>query len=146
MTKEDAINIFKEQFCGIDVYCEIHQYGLCLTDECEIWWANKALEQYKADAVEVVRCKDCKWYEEYRIGAITMSDKTDYISRQEALKAIKFAEPDCEYEAVEAVPPADVQPHQLTEEDLTELRHRFGNKVERVVRDMISGKEERWMT
>ena len=48
--------------------------------------------------------------------------------------------------AIKALPSADVQPHQLTEEDLTELRHRFGNKVERVVRDMISGKEERWMT
>ena len=34
----------------------------------------------------------------------------DYISRQAALKAIKFAEPDCEYEAVEAVSSADVQP------------------------------------
>ena len=32
----------------------------------------------------------------------------DYISREAALKAIKFAEPDCEYEAVEAVPSADV--------------------------------------
>lgn len=49
MTKEDAINIFKEQFCGIDVYCEIHQYGLCLTEECEIWWAIKALERYKGN-------------------------------------------------------------------------------------------------
>ena len=36
------------------------------------------------------------------------------------------------------------EPHQLTEVDLTELRHRFGNDVECVVRDMISGKEERW--
>jgi len=34
----------------------------------------------------------------------------DYIDRQMALDAIKYAEPDCEYEAVEAVPPADVQP------------------------------------
>lgn len=30
------------------------------------------------------------------------------------------------------------EPHQLTEVDLTELRHRFGNDVECVVRDMIS--------
>ena len=63
MTKEDAINIFKEQFCGLEVYCEIHRDGLCLTDDCEIWWAIKALEQYKADAVEVVRCKDCKYFD-----------------------------------------------------------------------------------
>ena len=34
----------------------------------------------------------------------------DLISRQAALKAIKFAELGCEYEAVEAVPSADVQP------------------------------------
>lgn len=34
----------------------------------------------------------------------------NYIARQAALEAIKFAEPDCEYEAVEAVPSADVQP------------------------------------
>lgn len=34
----------------------------------------------------------------------------DYISREAALEAIGFADPDCEYEAVEAVPPADVQP------------------------------------
>lgn len=49
MTKEDAINIFKEQFCGLDVYCEIHQDGLCLTEDCEIWWAIKALEQYRGN-------------------------------------------------------------------------------------------------
>lgn len=45
---------------------------------------------------------------------------------------------------IKALPSADVQPHQLTEEDLTELRHRFGKDVECVVRDMISGKDERW--
>ena len=39
---------------------------------------------------------------------------------------------------------AEAKPHQLTEVDLTELRHRFGKNVECVVRDMISGKEERW--
>lgn len=65
MTTEDAINVFKENFCGLDVYCEIHQHGLCLTEDCEIWWAIKALEQYKADAVEVVRCSYCKWYETF---------------------------------------------------------------------------------
>lgn len=59
MTKEDAINIFKESFCGFEAYCEIHQDGLCLTDNCEIWWAIKALEQCKADIVDVVRCADC---------------------------------------------------------------------------------------
>lgn len=49
MTAEDAINVFKEQFCGLDAYCEIHQHGLCLTEDCEIWWAIKALEQYKGN-------------------------------------------------------------------------------------------------
>ena len=34
----------------------------------------------------------------------------------------------------------------LTEEDYTELRDRFGGFVEFVVRDMISGKGERWET
>lgn len=32
----------------------------------------------------------------------------------------------------------------LKDEDFTELRDRFGNEVEFVVRDMISGKGERW--
>lgn len=32
----------------------------------------------------------------------------------------------------------------LTEEDYTELRDRFGEYVEFVVRDMIDGKGERW--
>lgn len=32
----------------------------------------------------------------------------------------------------------------LTEEDYTELRDRFGEYVEFVVRDMITGKGERW--
>ena len=32
----------------------------------------------------------------------------------------------------------------LTEEDYLELRDRFGESVEFVVRDMISGKGERW--
>jgi len=32
----------------------------------------------------------------------------------------------------------------LSEEDYTELRDRFGTEVESVVRDMISGKGERW--
>lgn len=65
MTAEDAINVFKEQFCGLDAYCEIHRDGLCLTDGCEVWWAIKALEQYKADAVEIIRCKDCKHWIPY---------------------------------------------------------------------------------
>lgn len=49
MTREDAINIFKEQFCGFDLYCELHRDGLCITKDCEIWWALKALEQYKGE-------------------------------------------------------------------------------------------------
>ena len=32
----------------------------------------------------------------------------------------------------------------LTEADYTELRDRFGEDVEFVVKDMINGKEERW--
>lgn len=53
MTAEDAVNVFKEQFCGLEAYCEIHRDGLCLTDGCEVWWAIKALEQYKADVQPV---------------------------------------------------------------------------------------------
>lgn len=49
MTKEDAINIFNEQFCGLELYCELHADGLCITENCEIWWALKALEQYKGE-------------------------------------------------------------------------------------------------
>lgn len=78
---------------------------------------------------------------------------SDYISRQAAINAVKnepfvTAITNPFFVAVESIkklPSADVQPHQLTEEDLTELRHRFGKDVECVVRDMISGKEERWM-
>lgn len=75
----------------------------------------------------------------------------DLISRQAAIDAF-YKHPNIDWTTLDvlakinALPSADVQPHQLTEEDLTELRHRFGNKVERVVWDMISGKEERWMT
>lgn len=64
MTAEDAINVFKEEFCGLEAYCEIHRDGLCLTDNCEVWWAIKALEQCKADIVDVVRCKNCYHYDE----------------------------------------------------------------------------------
>ena len=64
MTAEDAINVFKEQFCGLDAYCEIHRDGLCLTDGREVWWAIKALEQCTADIADVVRCRDCKYWEE----------------------------------------------------------------------------------
>lgn len=32
----------------------------------------------------------------------------------------------------------------LTEIDVLELRHRYGEEVEYVVRDMLSGKGERW--
>ena len=59
MTAEDAINVFKEQFCGLDAYCEIHRDGMGLTDGCEVWWAIKALNQCNADIAGVVRCKDC---------------------------------------------------------------------------------------
>lgn len=34
----------------------------------------------------------------------------------------------------------------LTEEDYIELRDRFGDEVEAVVRDMVSGEGKRWMT
>lgn len=94
----------------------------------------------------------------------------DYISRQEAIKTLlelttfktkrelveriesSIADEngwlggvaEC-MDEIEDLPSADVQPHKLTEVDLTELRHRFGKEVERVVRDMISGREERWL-
>ena len=38
----------------------------------------------------------------------------------------------------------DVLINPLSEEDYTELRDRFGTEVESVVRDMVSGKGERW--
>lgn len=34
--------------------------------------------------------------------------------------------------------------NQLTKADFAELRHRFGEYVEFIVQDMISGKGERW--
>lgn len=43
-------------------------------------------------------------------------------------------------EKIENIPSAEP----LTEEDYTELRDRFGEYVEFVVMDMITGKGERW--
>ena len=54
MTKEMAIKILRGGVLGTDE----------LTHEA-VFMAIKALkEQARADAVPVVRCKDCKWYEE----------------------------------------------------------------------------------
>lgn len=83
----------------------------------------------------------------------------DLISRAELKKTIKRMEslPWCDEEGnrVEFVWPSELverlidkapSAEPLTEEDYTELRDRFGEYVEFVVRDMISGKEERWKT
>lgn len=43
-------------------------------------------------------------------------------------------------EAISMLPSAEP----LTEEDYTELRDRFGEYVEFVVRDMVSGEDKRW--
>ena len=101
MTKEDAINIFNEQFCGLELYCELHKDGLCITEDCEIWWALKALEQYKG------------------------GNMSDYIDRQAAeLAFIEKGQASKRYkvgdfwelngaeirEALDTVPSADVQP------------------------------------
>lgn len=74
-------------------------------------------------------------------------NKDDSISRQEVLRAIITAEevePDLGYthlhKVIENLPSAEP----LTEEDYIELRDRFGEFVEYVVRDMITGKGERW--
>lgn len=74
---------------------------------------------------------------------------SDQIDRKEALKALREiyirgnglrpAAVDM-INAVKFLPSAEV----LTEEDYTELRDRFGEYVEFVVRDMIEGKGERW--
>ncbi len=74
---------------------------------------------------------------------------SDLIDKKEALKALREiyirgnglrpATVDM-INAVKFLPSAEV----LTEEDYIELRDRFGEYVEFVVRDMISGKGERW--
>jgi len=75
-----------------------------------------------------------------------MSD--DLIKRQSAINAIENTE--CELlaeewneltNAIKQVPSTEP----LTEEDYIELRDRFGEYVEFVVRDMITGKGERWI-
>lgn len=38
----------------------------------------------------------------------------------------------------------DEETYKITEEDIIELGDRFGDFVEFVVRDMVSGKGERW--
>lgn len=43
-------------------------------------------------------------------------------------------------EAISMLPSAEP----LTEEDYTELRDRFGEYVEFIVRDMVSGEDKRW--
>ena len=76
---------------------------------------------------------------------------SDLIDKREALKALREiyirgnglrpATVDM-INAVKFLPSAEP----LTEEDYTELRDRFGEYVEFVVRDMITGKGERWKT
>jgi hypothetical protein len=72
---------------------------------------------------------------------------SDLIYRQSAINAIENT--DCELlaeewdeltNAIKQVPSTEP----LTEVDYIELRDRFGEYVEFVVRDMITGKGERW--
>lgn len=77
--------------------------------------------------------------------------RDDLIRRRSAIDAIcdncDTVEASCphypcsRYVAVEDLPSAEP----LTEEDYIELRDRFGEYVEFVVKDMISGKGERWI-
>lgn len=49
MTREEAIKHFKEQ---LDIFGGEHAEAI-----------KVAIEALQADTVEVVRCKDCRWYE-----------------------------------------------------------------------------------
>lgn len=76
----------------------------------------------------------------------------DLISKQKAIDAVESAKtvrtPDGEIYVAKLNAEMNIQilpsAEPLTERDYTELRNRFGEYVEFVVRDMISGKGERW--
>lgn len=72
-------------------------------------------------------------------------EMSDLISRQAALDAFQKEWDGMAlsvFDCINKLPPAEP----LTEEDYTELRHRFGGKVENVVRDMVKRKGKRWKT
>ena len=43
-----------------------------------------------------------------------------------------------------AIKALERQEYSLTEEDILELKHRYGDEVEYIVRDMLSGENKRW--
>lgn len=49
MTREEAIKTLRKDYCDEKFFCELHQDGLCDTEDCEIWWAINALENAKND-------------------------------------------------------------------------------------------------
>ena len=80
---------------------------------------------------------------------------SDLVSRSAAIDVLisEGRSVDSRYFLAERIIPEDVAvevismlsaAEPLTEEDYTELHDRFGEYVEFVVRDMISGKGERW--
>lgn len=72
-------------------------------------------------------------------------EMSDLISRQAALDALQHEWDGMVlsvFDCINNLPSAEL----LTEEDYTELRHRFGDKVASVVRDMVKRKGKRWKT
>ena len=43
MTREEAIKVLRETYCGNEAICELYRADLCLTTDCEIYHAIKAL-------------------------------------------------------------------------------------------------------
>ena len=44
MTREKAIKVLRETYCGNRVFCELFRVDRCRTTDCEIYHAIKALE------------------------------------------------------------------------------------------------------
>lgn len=114
MTTEQAIAIIQE-------YLYRHRYGYISK--------NKEFDSLY-NAMQVV------------IQALQAQEDGDLISRQALLKQpLDTANYPSNY--VRNAPPVAI-PSALTTEEYTELRDRFGAYVEFVVKDMVSGKGERW--
>ena len=85
---------------------------------------------YQDDAIHAI--DEIDWYHQNR--------NKDMVSGANSDDHQAWFKSDDVYKALEQIPSA--QP--LTETDLLELEHRFGEFVRFVVEDMLSGEEKRW--
>lgn len=73
MTREKAIKVLRETYCGNRAFCELFKVDRCRTTDCEIYHAIKALEVepikhgrwIKVDK-HTVKCSECGNYLDMR--------------------------------------------------------------------------------